>query len=76
MDHLKHKPALLQQLSEQLRIQGKSRISNLEVCIKQNEKDDGYTFDLVTFVDHLANDLYWDERGNWSDCSLLVLRSF
>lgn len=61
---IQHKNNLLDQIAE-----GLKRFDNVKVgCIKvtfvvDNEE---YDFGLQRALDVLANDLYFDERGNWS----------
>lgn len=75
MDKLINKNALLQQCAEQLAKNVRASIGTVEVVLRKHASDEGYTFGLVEFVDAMANDLFWDERGNWSDCTLLELRT-
>ena len=44
----------------------KCPVSALKVIIT-NENDEMFEFSLASFLDAVANNLYWDERGNWSD---------
>ncbi len=36
---------------------------------------DSYEFSLAQALDVLANDLYWDERGNWSQARTVRVRA-
>ena len=80
MSNIKHASELLQQIAAGLNAlvnrpfgQQSPRIRVVEVLLKT--ETDEYVFDLPTVLDVLANDLYWDERGNWSDARIAVVRT-
>ncbi len=62
---VKRMPWLLQNIAADLS-KWPGRMDGLEVRFYC---EDGlvFTFGLTMALDYLANDIYWDERGDWSD---------
>jgi hypothetical protein len=42
-------------------------VNCIEVIFHCEDKD--YQFGLAQALDYLANDIYWDETGNWADAT-------
>lgn len=71
---VKHKDKLLQQLADKLQQYAQFKVQTLEVVLRECNGDDGFVFTVPQFLDYLVNDVTWDERGNWSEATLLELR--
>lgn len=69
---LRHKAALLHGIAEGVRRESKHRVELLEVVF--HASSGAYEFTLDAALSALANDLYWDERGNWSDAATVEVR--
>lgn len=77
--NLRHRDLLLEQFADQLeyifrdnpRIQAAGCI---EVVLKHPHHDKPYVFGFIAALRMLIDDLYWDERGDWSDARELELR--
>lgn len=66
---LRFKDELLQQIATGISQQNpKTKIGTLKVTFKTDDAE--YDFGLSEALDAIANDLYWDERGNWSNATL------
>lgn len=63
--NLKHRDKLLAEIAEQLKELEGNRIYAIEVILIG--PSGRWAFGLAEVLGVLANDLYWDERGNWSD---------
>lgn len=50
-------------------------VNCVEVSFVCKASHDQYDFDLITALDCLSNDLFWDERGNWEDASEVIVRT-
>lgn len=74
---LKHKDKLLQAIASDLAGARVERVSvvNLEVIFYCDGDGAEYIFSLAAALDVLANDLYWDERGDWRNADHAVVRS-
>lgn len=68
---MKHKNALLQQLAEQLPHYESYSVNVLEVILHDREHE--YTFSLPTFLDYLANDVFRNELGDWTNATVLQI---
>ena len=74
--HIRHQRELLQQIADGLgKLQGPGavRIGAIEVIFVTEVpggSEERYRFGLASALDALANDIYWDERGNWSGARL------
>ena len=78
---IKHKNKLLQDIADGLEKFGDYKLHHLKVTFYVTEADeeskrDSYEFGVSKALDVLVNDLYWDERGNWSHADLAVVDSF
>ena len=71
---LPHKNAWLQQIADGLKRNFLARTGANEVGLVDKHNEIEYTFELATFIDYIANEVYWDERGDWSQISELSLR--
>lgn len=71
--HLKHADRLLQDIADGL--VGKDAGPRL-LCVTFHCGNDKYDFDLATAIDVIANDLYWDERGDWSDADRATVSTY
>lgn len=73
---IKHKDKLLQGIADGLKRlihpTGSTPAACLEVTFKT---DDGtcFRFSLAQALDALANDITWDERGNWSEAQVATV---
>lgn len=63
--NIRYQRELLQQIAAGLNRCLPHRVAHLVVVFVNQDQE--YKFDLTTALDALANDIYWDERGNWSD---------
>lgn len=74
---LKHPTALLQGivdgLKQELEHAPGRRVADLTVTF--HVKDEAYDFTLDSALDALANDLYFDERGDWRDAERATVRT-
>lgn len=66
--NIKHGRELLQQIAAGIAREPRARVATLVVIFRVG--DNAYTFGLAEALDILANDLYWDDRGNWSDARI------
>lgn len=64
---LKHKMKLLQDIADGLKERGEERIRDLYVSFDANNGVDSYEFGLAQALDNIVNNVYWDERGDWSE---------
>ena len=68
--NIRYQRELLQQIGAglaQFRGPGKTSISSIEVVFAGGDGNENeYRFGLPEALDALANDIYWDERGDWS----------
>lgn len=71
---LPHKNAWLQQIADGMKRNFMARTGSQEVVLVDKENEIEFAFDLATFIDYIANEVYWDERGDWSQISELRLR--
>lgn len=72
--NLKHRDKLLQDIAEGLRrieqLYQRTQLVGVEIVfyVRASEcKVERYTFGLVAALEVIANDLFWDERGNWAE---------
>ena len=66
---LKHKAKLLSDIANGLLRNSNSEIDDLEVAFYVGAK----RFEIgavYVALDYIANDIYWDERGNWSEADV------
>ena len=68
------KDELLSQIATALNKYGDNKICHLEVEFVTDD-DERYTFALPEALNALANDTYWDERGNWSKARIAIVRT-
>lgn len=78
-----NKPALLQGIADGLRElaraarkrnpPGDVKLGTLDVVFVTDSGDE-YAFGLEQALDALANDTYWNERGNWADATRAEVR--
>lgn len=71
---LKNASDLLLQLARGLRPFDRMRLACIEVIIIGTDGTE-YEFGLDDALEVLANDLFFDERGNWADAEKLLVRS-
>mgnify|MGYP003407440623 FL=1 len=69
---IQHKLALLHAIAEGVRREEKHRIEVLEVVFVTPSGEFEFSLDQALFA--LANDTYWDERGNWADATSARVR--
>jgi len=76
-EKIKYANELLQQIAAGVnQLSGKHRYLSLaavEVALV-NGDDKEFTVDLATALDYLANDIYWNEDGDWSDARIARVR--
>ena len=65
---------LVQNIADGLNQENRSSLATLKVVFKTDHGD--FDFTVPQALDVLANDLYWDERGDWSDAYLATVESF
>lgn len=75
---IQHASKLLQDITDGLRAlereaarrtpRGSVKLEVLEVVFVVHGSEE-FEFGLVEALDALANDTYWDERGNWSEAT-------
>lgn len=70
---IKHGPALLHDIAEGVRRESKHRIEVLEVVFVTPSGEFEFSLEQALFA--LADDTYWDERGNWSDAESAKVRT-
>ena len=77
--NIQHASKLLQGIVDGLRavdaqvrprtgLTGNFKLGSLEVVFVVHGSEE-FEFGLVQALDALANDTYWDERGNWSEAT-------
>ena len=74
---LRYPMELLQQIAEGVNqlVRAGSRCNLCEVeVVLVNGKGDEFEFGLDYALDVIANDVYWDERGNWADARIALVR--
>lgn len=78
--NIKHQRELLQQIAAGVKKHDGARVHNLKVTLQVDPVDgpegQDYEFDLATALDCLANDIYWDDRGNWAEARLAKVETF
>jgi hypothetical protein len=75
---LKHRDALLAELAEGMKaMMGEDHRIRVDCidCIIETGNGQTFAFGLVEVLDVLANDLHFDERGDWADVKKLTVRS-
>lgn len=70
---IRHKLALLHDIAEGVRREARYRVEVLEVAFVTTEGE--FVFSLEEALLALANDTYWDERGNWSEATSAKVRT-
>lgn len=65
--HIKHWEKLLQDIATGIHRYDEQCARNLSVVFVTETAE--YRFILVTALNIIANDLYWDERGDWSEAT-------
>lgn len=72
--NLKYQRELLQQIAAGVNQLNRTEVANYMVTFKTDAES--YDFSLPGALDALANDLYWDDRGNWADARIATVSSF
>jgi hypothetical protein len=70
---IKFKEELLHQIAAGLHEHHPVRLGSIEVVFETPSAQ--YTFGLAEALDALALDLYWDERGDWSEARTARVRT-
>lgn len=63
--NIENRDSLLRQIAEGVERLGENRIHSLEVVLETPNEQ--FHFGLAGALSIIAEDLFWDERGNWSD---------
>lgn len=76
---LKHKDELLRQVVEGTKRLG--RLTHLRVTFIVSEREGvpfthSFEFGYLEALDAIASDLYWDERGDWSEATIAKVERF
>lgn len=76
MPKLMHRDKLLSDIAEGLwpLIKNRTPLHCIEVVFF-DEDGQGVAFDLRGAIDAIANDKFWDERGDWSQANKAVVRT-
>lgn len=69
---ISRKDELLQQTAAEANLKCNSVNKTVRV---ECENGDEFEFTLAQWLDALANGIYWDERGNWSDAIRVTIDS-
>lgn len=69
---MKHKEALLHDIAEGVRRESQRRVETIEVVFVTPSGEYEFSLDQALFA--IANDSYWDERGNWADAESAKVR--
>jgi hypothetical protein len=69
---IQHKDELLRQIAAGLRENDRARIGAIAIVFETAAAE--YTFGLAQALEALALDLFWDERGDWSDARAARVR--
>jgi hypothetical protein len=69
---IKRKDELLHQIASGLRDHDRTRLGAIGIVFETPAAE--YAFGLVQALEALALDLYWDERGDWSDARTARVR--
>jgi len=84
---LKHRDSLLEQIATGVSNLGDLRVHHVVVTFRVDDSNgapnqydsDGevclYEFGLADALKAIANDLYWDERGNWSEATTALVEA-
>jgi hypothetical protein len=76
--HIKNKDKLLLDIVLGLeKLPNRTRLDAIQVSFEVDGGDNigMYNFTLSSALDHLANDLYWDYRGDWSEASKAIVET-
>lgn len=78
MKHLKYGDALLADIVRGLAALEDVRVDCIQVTFRVGAKhgvrdEASYEFGLLGALDAIACDLYWDERGDWSDADCAIV---
>jgi hypothetical protein len=71
---IKRKDELLQNIAAGLNRLENHKVYNIKVTFHVG--NDTYDFSVPQALDCLSNDIYWDERGNWSEAERATLDTF
>lgn len=72
MPNIKNRDALLSAALYQVRrLDSTTPIGNVTLTLQVG--DQKYEFSLYKGLEALVDDLYWDERGNWSDAERVFI---
>lgn len=71
---IKNKTELLRQIADSVCKLGKMRIESIKVTFVTDTAT--YEFSLGIALECLAEDTYWDERGNWEDAHTALVDVF
>jgi hypothetical protein len=69
MNAIQHKDELLQQIAAGVNKYQDVKSSCLKVTLVTHDAEYEW-FGLAPVLDVLANDIYWDERGDWSEARI------
>jgi hypothetical protein len=73
---LDNKDDLLYDIANGVRGFQKEKICNIRVEFVVPGSEERFFFSLDAALNALANNLYWDERGNWSRATRAILDTF
>lgn len=71
--HIKNCHELLQIIAAGVNHYSNHHVYNLEVTFT-DEGEEVLTTDVATALDYLANDIYWNEEGDWSNANSAEVR--
>ena len=67
---------LLTQIADQLHSFDLVKLAAIKVTFSDNSGECNFEFTLPLALECIANDIYWDERGNWCDATAATVESF
>lgn len=70
---IENKQALLNDIAAGVKRESRHEVDVLEVVFVTPEGEE-FVFELGQALDALANDSYWDERGNWANATSARVR--
>lgn len=74
MANLKHKDRLLLDIAKGCEKFLRTNIANVRVIFTSPSGE--YDFSLTVALEVIANDLYWDGRGNWAEAQTARVETF
>ena len=72
--HIIHREDLLQNIAAGLKQHYRTKIANLEVVLYHDDEEVLRT-DILTMLDYIANDTYWNEVNDWSHANRAEVRT-